>query len=120
MIFGRHPAVIVGFLQAGLVALSFFFLHWTDAQLMGVVAVLVIVGDIAVSYKIRDTLLGLLLGLGKAGVAALVLFGWDIDPAGQAVLIALITAGIALFQMNATSPLAKGSFAFQNDHTLAA
>jgi hypothetical protein len=120
MILGRHPALIVGFLQAGLTAASYFLLHWTDAQLMGVVAILVIVGDIAVSYKTRDTLLGLLIGLGKAGVAALVLFGTPIDDAGQAVLVALLTAGVAMFQVSNTSPLAKGNFAFQKDYVEAA
>lgn len=112
MIFGRHPAVIIGFLQALLFAASEFWLHWSDVQIMGLVAVLVIVGDAIVAYKTVDTLLGFLVPLFKAGAAALILFGVPISDTAQVVLISLITAFVAMLQMNATSPVVgKGSFA---------
>jgi hypothetical protein len=116
MIFGRHPAVWIGLIQAVLVFLSDQFFALSEAQIMGVVAVLVIVGDLIVAGFTKDTVLGALVGLTKALIAALVLFGAPISPDLSSDIIALLTTLVAFLQMNATSPLAKFSLKTQKDY----
>lgn len=119
MIFGRHPAVIIGFLQAVLFAAAQIWTDWSDAQVMGIVAILVILGDLIVAGFTRDTVLGVLVGLAKAGIAALLLFGVQIDEATQASILSVLTALVAMLQMNATSPIAKFSLKLQPGPALA-
>lgn len=120
MIFGRHPAVIIGFLQAALFAVAQIWTEWSDAQVMAIVAVLVIVGDLVVAGFTRDTVLAVLVGLAKAGLAALLLFGVAIDEPTQASILSVLTALVAMLQMNATVPLAKFSLRLQGDPAPAA
>lgn len=120
MIFGRHPAVIIGFIQAGLMLASQLWWGWSEAQVMGLVGILVIVGDVVVAGFTRDTVLGALVGLFKAGAAAALLFGFEMDAQTQAAWITFLTAGIGMLQMLGTSPIPKFSLKLQSDHTLAA
>lgn len=120
MIFGRHPAVWIGLIQAFLVFASNQWLHWNDAQIMGLVAVLVIIGDLFVAGFTKDTVLGVLVGLTKALIAAAALFGFDLPSGFAADLITLLTTLVAFLQMNATSPLRKFSLATQKDYAPAA
>lgn len=113
MILGRHPALWVGVIQAFLIFASNQWLHWSEAQIMGLVAVLVIVGDIIVAGFTKDTVLGFIVGLVKAGIAAAQLFGAPISTTDAVNWISFITALVAFLQMNATSPIAKFSLRLQ-------
>jgi hypothetical protein len=113
MVFGRHPAVWIGLIQAFLVFASNQWLHWSEPQIMALVAVLVIVGDLIVAGFTRDTVLGVLVGLTKALIAAAALFGFDLPAGFAADLITLLTTLVAFLQMSATSPIAKFSLKLQ-------
>lgn len=108
-IFGREPAAVVGTLQAVLVLVA--LLAGLDTVQVGATAVvLVVLGDLYVAYKTRATMLGLVIGLLKAGVAVFAAWGIDASPELVTGLVGFVTAVAGLFQRTQTSPVSQGSF----------
>jgi hypothetical protein len=102
---GREPAVIVGVIEAAImVAVAVGILKWNTDQIGAIMAVVVIVLGLITAFLTHDTLLGLLVGLVKAGGVLLAAFGLNLSPDVTATLIALIVALAALFQRTQTSP----------------
>lgn len=109
-LFGREPAVWVAFLQAVIILASATIFHWSDTQVGALALVVVAIGDTVVAYLTKATLLGVLIGLLKATVAAFATFGYNLDVNTVAALVATLTASLGLFQRTQTAPLEKGNF----------
>lgn len=114
-IFGREPAVWVGFIEAALallVALS--ILKWDAEQTALVVAVVATVFGIVTAYLTKDTMLGVLVGFTKATIALAVGFGLTLSPELTASILAFVTIAVGFFQRTQTSPAPMPSLAGEN------
>lgn len=116
-IFGREPAVIVGFIQAFLALLVSFGALTAlgikgQPELMLVMGVVIAAGDLYVAYVTRATLLAVVLGFIKAGLAFLTIYGFQLDTEQTGAVIAFATVAIGLYQRTQTEPLPKHQHEF--------
>lgn len=114
-IFGREPAVIVGFIEALLALLLSFgllkFIGINTKEEVGIVmAVVSAVLGVYVAYVTSETLLAAVIGLTKAVIALLAMYNLQISLDQTAALLAFITLAITFFQRTQTSPLTNPSF----------
>jgi hypothetical protein len=77
-----------------------------------VFAVAVAILDTYVAYRVKQTMLGVVVALGKAVIAAVIAFGGNIDDATAAQIIALVTAAVGAWQRQQSDHLdgVKGNF----------
>jgi hypothetical protein len=104
-IFGREPAVWVGFIEASLallVALSLVNIDHEQTAL--IMAVVVSLFGVLLAYLTKDTMLGVLVGLTKAAIALAVGFGLTLSAEVTASIIGFVTIAIGFFQRTQTSP----------------
>lgn len=119
-IFGREPAVVVGFIEAALAALMSFgalnFIGVNDAETLGLVmAVVSAVLGLYVAYVTRDTLLAYVITAFKSGTALAAVYGLDLSAQQSAMVIAAVTAGFSLYQRTQTSPVAPAQHSLALD-----
>lgn len=98
LIFGREPALVLGLVQAVVLAAVTFGLDLTAGQ-QGVVIALASSGvGLYVATKVeRDKLVPRVLGFVQAFVALAVAFGWDASPDTQGVVMTLAGAVVAMY-----------------------
>lgn len=98
LIFGREPALLLGLLQAALLAGVTFGLDLTAGQ-QGVITALASAGvGLWVASKVeRDKLVPKVLGFVQSFVALAVAFGWDATPETQGVVMTLAAAVVAMY-----------------------
>lgn len=114
-IFGREPAVIVGLIQAVLaLAVSFGWLAGIgikgQVELGLLMAVVIAVLDLYVAWSTRRTLLAAAIGVFKAALAFVAIYGWHLTTEQTGEAIALITFGLGLIHQSQTQPLEHGDF----------
>lgn len=103
-LFGREPAVIVAVLQAAIVLLGDQLFKWSENEIIGVTAVVVVIGDGYIAWATHDTLLGVGVGAVKVLAACAGAFGAAIPPGLEPQLIVLVTTVAAFFQRTQTFP----------------
>lgn len=108
-IFGREPAVWAALIQAALALLGQQVFHWDVAQVALAYGVSVGVLDTYVAWRAHQTMLGVVVGLFKAGIACYVGFGGHFSPEASAQLLALVTSVVGFVQRSATTPIPAGS-----------
>lgn len=116
-IFGREPAMIVGFIESALVLLLtaglLKFVGINNQEEVGIVmAVVSAVLGVYVAYVTSETLLAAVIGLVKAAVALAAVYKLNITLDQTAALIAFVTMAISFWQRGQTSPLQTPSLSF--------
>jgi hypothetical protein len=114
-IFGREPAAIVGAIQALLaLAISFGWLAGvgltTQDDLALVMAVVSGVAALYLAYVTSETLLAPVVEVIKADLALAAIYGFHLTTEQTGFAIAAITAVLAGWQRDRTSPLTHPSF----------
>lgn len=95
---GRDPAVILGFVSAGVQMLVAFGLHMSDNQTASLNAVAAAVLGVATAYYVaKDRVLPAVVGLIQAALTLGLAFGLDWSANQVAMLMAFVAAGAALF-----------------------
>jgi nitrate/nitrite transporter NarK len=104
-IFGREPALILGFIAAAVQSLFAFGINVSPGVQTAVNAIAAAVVGIASAVVLKNGALGAaLMQLATAGMALVVGLGlnWDTDKQGW--VMALVAAGIALFTRTQVTP----------------
>lgn len=109
-IFGREPAAWVTLIEATLMIVGVQMFDWSVEQVAYVVVVVNGVLAVYVAYVTKDTMLAVVVGLGKALITAAIAFGVDIPDDRAATYIALITAAVGLYNRSQTAPLLRPTF----------
>lgn len=109
-IFGREPAVWAALIQAALALLGQQVFGWDAGQTALAYGVSVAALDTYVAYATHATMLGVVVGLFKAGIACYVGFGGDFSPEASGQLLALVTAAVGAFHRTQVTPLERGNF----------
>lgn len=109
-IFGREPAVILGFVEAFLAAFVVFplgaRLGLDGGFVVAFMAALSAAVGVYVAIATRDRLLGYAVGLLKALVALGAYFKFELTAEQTAMLVSLLAAAVGLYQRTQTSPVA--------------
>jgi hypothetical protein len=107
----REPAFYVGLIQAVLVLLlSFGIPGLNDVTVPLIMAVVSAVLGVYTAYVTRDTMLAAGVALLNAAVALAAGYGFALDPAQTAAIIALASILLGAWQRGQTTPLAQGTF----------
>lgn len=109
LIFGREPAVIGGLVEATLALLVSFgmlnFIGIDGAQGEAVVMAVVFAAiGLYVAIVTKDTLLGALLAVLKAGIALLAFYHYDLSQNQIATLLAIVPVILMFIHRQATEP----------------
>lgn len=114
-IFGREPSAYVGLVEGILaLALTLNLFHLTEDWVTGIMAVVTALGGIYTAYVTKDTLLGPVIGLAKAGFMLAVLLGFNLNVDQTGAIIFVITLVFGFFQRTQTSPAVTPSFKTSN------
>lgn len=107
-IFGREPALILGFIAAAVQSLTAFGISVSPGVQTAVNAIAAAVVAIVSAIVLKDGALGAaLMQLATAGMALVVGLGLDWSTERQGWVMALVAAGIALFtRTQVTAPVA--------------
>lgn len=99
LLFGREPAMLAEVAASALVVLNLLLLPGLDPVLQTLInAVLTAGASLYIAVKVRsDSLLPLLVGLFKAGLALVVGLGVPLDNASQAALLAFVGLVAGMF-----------------------
>lgn len=108
-IFGREPSAWIGLLEA-VIALVIMFPaanEWGLTQQWAtiVLAVVAAAGGVYTAWATRDTMLGAILGLFKAGAVLFAFYGLALTTDQQGTAAALIAVLVGFFQRTQTSPV---------------
>ncbi|WUH94536.1 hypothetical protein OG900_33270 [Streptomyces sp. NBC_00433] len=108
-IFGREPALILGFIAAAVQSLFAFGIDVSPGVQTAVNAIAAAVVGIVSAVVLKNGALGAaLMQLATAGMALVVGLGLDWDTTRQGWVMALVAAGIALFtRTQVTAPVAS-------------
>ena len=104
-IFGREPALIVGALEAVLAALLAFGLGISPDSYGPWVALVVAAGGLLTAIGTKDTLLGAVIGLLKAGVVLVAVYGLTLTDQQTGALIGVTSVIFAFLNRDRTTPL---------------
>ena len=104
MIFGREPALVAGLIESVIALAVAFGLHWTNAQVGLVNAVVAAALGAYVAWATKDTLASAVLALSKSVLSLLIGFGLDLTPDQTATIIAVVTVGLSMFNRTQNSP----------------
>lgn len=97
-IFGREPAVIIGFLAALIEALGGTVLHLSGGIQGALIALVTAAfGVWTAAHVASDKLLPAVLGFAQAGFSLYIAFGQNVSAGDQAAVMTLITMTVALF-----------------------
>lgn len=109
-ILGREPAAWVGLIEAALALLVLL----PFAQRFGltpewgvlVMAVVSAAAGVYTAWATKDTALGAILGLVKAGIGLAAFYQLELDPGQQAAVVAFTAVVVGFFQRTQTTPVA--------------
>ena len=105
MLFGREPALLLGFAAAALKLLTAFGLDVTDTQQALINTVLAAAVGVWLAIVARNgAWAAALIQLGQAVMAAFVGFGLDWSTEKQATVMATVAALLALFERTQITP----------------
>lgn len=109
-IFGREPAVILGFIEAALYSAVTFglgqYVGISQEALGPIIAVIAIGIGAYTAWATKDTSFSWVTGFIRAGVALLAVYGFTITDTQLAGLLTFVTLGVALFTRTQTTPVA--------------
>lgn len=105
-IFGREPAVWVGLIEGILAMLLAFGLGITQSSYGPWVVLISAISGLVTAYLTKDTLLGALIGVGKAAVVWLAVYGLTLTDQQTGAVIGLIPLLVSMWQRTQTSPVA--------------
>lgn len=104
-VFGREPALLLGFLAALLKLSTAFGLEVDETQQALVNAFAAAVVGVILAVVVREgALAAALMQLAQAGMALFVGFGLEWGAEKQAMVMAAVAAGLALFERTQTAP----------------
>lgn len=108
-IFGREPALILGFVAAAVQSLAAFGVDVSPGVQTAVNAIAAAIVAIILAVVLKNGALGAaLMQLASAGMALVVGLGLDWDTTRQGWVMALVAAGIALFtRTQVTAPVSS-------------
>lgn len=96
--FGRDPATVVAQIVSAVIALVVLLPGITDGLSAAIAAVATAIGGLVVAaYVRRDGQLAAIVGVGRAGIALIVLLGVPWAPAYQVLLLVAIEQVASLF-----------------------
>lgn len=105
-IFGREPAALVGLVEGLLaVLLSFGLFALDQEQVAAIVAVVTAVLGVVTAYATKDTMLGVIVGLGKSVLVLGAAYGLALNDSQTGALIAAITLLAGFWHRSHTSPV---------------
>jgi hypothetical protein len=105
-VFGREPAVYIAVIEAALALLVTFQLDGLSAeQSTNILAVSVAVGGVLTAWTTRDTLLGALSGLGRAGLVLGTSYGLNLSQEQVGLATVAISALAGVWLRTQTSPV---------------
>lgn len=107
-IFGRDPAVILGFVSAFLQMLIAYGVHLSDGQTAAINAIAAaVLGLLTAVIVARDRLIPAILGIGQAGFTLALVFGANLSQRQVATTMAVAAVALALFaRTQVTAPVA--------------
>lgn len=104
-IFGREPAVWIGLIE-GVLTMLLAFAIGIDQETFGpIMAVVVALGGAYTAWATKDTLLGALLGLAKALLVLMAVYGMTLTDQQTGAILGLISLVIGFWQRTQTSPV---------------
>ncbi|HEY5787159.1 MAG TPA: hypothetical protein VIT65_20525 [Microlunatus sp.] len=111
-IFGREPTVWLGVIEAALATFTAFGLgtRWGLTQeTYGIWTVLLAaIFGVITAWLTKDTMLGVVLGLVKAIIAFIAIYGLTMTDQQTGAVIALTPLLLSLFQRTQTAPIVNG------------
>jgi hypothetical protein len=111
-IFGREPSVWVGLIESGLAALTAFGIgQWAGLtqETYGTWVVLIAaLSGFLTAFLTKDTMLGVTLGLFKAVVAFIAIYGLSLTDQQTGAVIAFLPLLVSLYQRTQTAPIVNG------------
>lgn len=114
-IFGKQPALWLGIVGAALAMLMTFHgvaveLHLTDERVGAIMAGLFAVLGAYEAWVVRDTMLAALTALGKAAIAILLAYNFEISADQTAAILGFLSIASGLIIRDRTSPLVVPTF----------
>jgi nicotinamide riboside transporter PnuC len=108
-LFGREPALWLGFVSSTIMFVSAFVIPLTPEQQGVLNAVVVAVfGLLTAWFVARDGLSSAVLGFIKAVLSLAIAFGLQLSPDKQSIVMTLATGLVAMFvRTQATAPISK-------------
>jgi hypothetical protein len=111
-IFGREPSVWVGLIESGLAALTAFGIgQWAGLtqETYGTWVVLIAaLSGFLTAFLTKDTMLGVTLGLAKAVIAFIAIYGLSLTDQQTGAVIAFLPLLVSLYQRTQTAPIVNG------------
>jgi hypothetical protein len=111
-IFGREPTIWLGVLEAVLATITAFGLgtRWGLSQdTYGIWTVLfAAIFGVITAWMTKDTMLGVVLGLVKAIIAFIAIYGLTMTDQQTGAVVALTPLIVSLFQRTQTAPIVNG------------
>ncbi|MFI7691805.1 hypothetical protein ACIBQ6_22240 [Nonomuraea sp. NPDC049655] len=112
-IFGREPAVILGFVSAALQLLTAFVLPLTSDQVGAINAIAAAAIGVWTAFVTRaadggSSLHSAVLGFSQAGITLALVFGLSLSGEQTAAIMAIVATGLSLFVRQVSSPKAVG------------
>jgi hypothetical protein len=111
-VFGREPTIWLGVIEALLATITAFGLgtRWGLTQdTYGIwVVLLAAIFGVLTAWLTKDTMLGVVLGLVKAIIAFIAIYGLSLTDQQTGAVIALTPLLLSLFQRTQTSPIVAG------------
>lgn len=111
-IFGREPSIWVGLLESLLAALTAFGIgQWVGLtqETYGTWVVLIAaLSGFVTAFLTKDTMLGVTLGLAKAIIAFIAIYGLSLTDQQTGAVIAFLPLLVSLFQRTQTAPIVNG------------
>lgn len=105
-IFGREPAAWVGLIEAVLGVLLAFALGISQETFGPIMAVVSAAAGIYTAWATRDTMLGVIVGLVKALVTLVAVYGLTLTDQQVGAVLAVTAVVVAFVQRDRTSPIA--------------
>jgi hypothetical protein len=96
-IFGREPAVWLGFATSALALLAAYVVHLSTDQQGAIVAVIAGVLGLATAVIVRDGIVAAVLGLAQVVLSLGLAFGAHIDAGHQALIMAFVASAVSMF-----------------------
>lgn len=108
-IFGREPAIILGFVSAGLQMLTAFILPLTSDQVGAVNAIFAAGIGVWTAFVTRaadggSSVQTAVLGFAQAGITLALVFGLSLSDEQTAAIMAFVAMGVSMFVRQVSSP----------------
>lgn len=104
-IFGREPAAWIGLIEGILVFLLAFGLGIDQSTFGPIMAVVVALGGAYTAWATKDTMLGAVLGLAKALLVLMAVYGLTLTDQQTAAIMGIVSLVVGFWQRTQTTPV---------------